>query len=345
MTKGTVLLASHHLCSEHDAGAGHPERPARLQAVLDGAHVAGVGDALVPVTARPATRAELETVHPAEYLDALEHFCLSGGGHLDADTGACKSSWSAALRAAGAGLDATERLRNGEADAAFVVVRPPGHHAVQRRAMGFCLVNNVAVIAATLAKAGERVMIVDYDAHHGNGTQEIFWNDPRVTYVSLHEWPQFPGTGARVDVGAGEARGKTVNIPVPSGTTGDSYLQAFDEIVVPLAERTKPTWLIVSAGYDGHVADPLCDLALSAGDYGEMTSRLAKLVPPGRTVAVLEGGYDLDALTSCAGATVAALAGAGADACRPEPLTSGGAGRAAVEMARRVHMSTQLAAS
>ena len=313
--------------------------------MLDGAHTAGVRDALVPIEARPATRAELETVHPPGYLDALEGFCLHGGGHLDADTTACEASWSAALRAAGAGLDAAERLRNGEGDAAFVVVRPPGHHAVQRRAMGFCLVNNVAVMAATLAEAGERVMIVDYDAHHGNGTQEIFWDDPRVTYVSLHEWPQYPGTGARSDVGAGPARGKTVNIPVPSGTTGDRYLQAFDEIVVPLAERVKPTWLIVSAGYDGHVADPLCDLALSAGDYGEMTSRLTRLVPTGRLIAVLEGGYDLDALTNCAGATVAALAGAGTGACRPEPLTSGGAGRAEVELASRMHASSQLAAS
>ena len=175
--------------------------------------------------------------------------------------------------------------------------------------MGFCLLNNVAVTAAALADAGERVLIVDYDAHHGNGTQDVFWTDPRVAYVSLHEWPAYPGTGALDETGAGAGAGTTVNFPLPSGATGDVYLGAFDEVIAPVAERFGPTWVIISAGFDAHRADPLCDLALTAGDYDELTARICALVPPGRRIVILEGGYDLDALAASAGACVAALTG------------------------------------
>ncbi len=339
MTAGTVLLVSHPCCAEHDAGRRHPECPARLPAVLDGAHAAGVDDALAAITSRPATRSELERVHPAQYLDALEAFSRSGGGAIDADTVASVHSWDAALCAAGAGVDAIGRLRAGEGDAAFAVVRPPGHHATATRSMGFCLVNNVAVAAADLAAAGERVLVVDVDAHHGNGTQDIFWREGRVTYVSLHEWPQYPGTGAREEIGADAGLGATVNIPLPSGATGDVYQAAFDEIIVPVAERVRPTWLVVSVGFDAHRDDPLCGLGLSAGDYGDLTARLCGLVPPGRRLVVLEGGYDLPALTASAGATVAALAGVDGDARRPERPTSAGPGRDAVEAARRIHLA------
>jgi acetoin utilization deacetylase AcuC-like enzyme len=329
-----VLLSTHERYLDHLTRAGHPERPARLGAVVGGIRTAGLGDALVPVTPRPATKEELALVHPVDHLDRLEAFCAEGGGNLDPDTAASEGSWDAAVLAAGAGLDAVERLRGGEAAAAFCAVRPPGHHAMPRRVMGFCLLNNVAVVAAALAAAGERVLVVDYDAHHGNGTQDTFWTDARVAYVSLHQWPLYPGTGALGEVGAGPGAGTTVNVPLPAGATGDVYLRAVDELVAPLAERFSPTWLLLSAGFDAHRADPITGLGLSAGDYGPMTARLAALVPAGRVVAFLEGGYDLGALATSAAACVAALAG---DELELEPPTSGGPGSEAVAAARLVH--------
>lgn len=328
-----VLLETHSCYIEHDTGRGHPERPARLNAVVDGVKAAGIDDAVVHVSPRPATREELAGVHDPAYLDAVEQFCRAGGGALDPDTVVCPSSWEAAVLAAGAVVDAAERLSHGHGDAAFVAVRPPGHHATPRRAMGFCLLNNVAVGAAALAARGERVLIVDWDAHHGNGTQDAFYDDGRVAYVSFHQWPFYPGTGRLEETGRGAGAGSTLNVPFPEGTTGDAYLAAFDEAVVPLAERFRPTWVIASAGFDAHRADPLTDLGLTAGDFAELTARVMALVPAGRRVAVLEGGYDLEALSLSAGACMAALAG---QSFRPEPPSSGGPGRSVVTQVRRL---------
>jgi acetoin utilization deacetylase AcuC-like enzyme len=328
-----VLLVTHERCLDHLAGGGHPERPARLSAVVEGIRGAGLGDALAPVTPREATVDELTTVHAAAHVEAIEALCAAGGGRIDADTGASADSWDAARLAAGAGLEAVARLDAGEADAAFCAVRPPGHHATPTRAMGFCLFNNVAIAAATLAARGERVLVVDYDAHHGNGTQDAFWDDPRVAYVSLHQWPLYPGTGALDEVGGRHALGLTTNLPMPVGATGDAYLAAVDEVVAPLAAAFGATWLLLSAGFDAHRADPLTGLGLSAGDYAELTARLCALVAPGRRVAFLEGGYDLDALAGSAAACVAALAG---ERLEPEPPTSGGPGRDVVRAARLV---------
>ena len=329
-----VLLLTDPRFSDHDTGRGHPERPARLDAVLTGIHAAGVSEALISVEPVAATMADLERVHPASYLSALEQFCAAGGGHIDADTHASPGSWDAARRAAGAGLEAIRRLDAGEADAAFCAVRPPGHHATPAGAMGFCLFNNVAVAAAALADRGERVLVVDWDAHHGNGTQDVFYDDARVVYVSMHEWPLYPGTGRLQERGAGAGEGATVNLPFPAGTTGEQYLAAVDEVVVPLAERIRPTWLLVSAGFDAHRADPLTGLGLSAGDFADLTDRLVGLVPAGRRLLFLEGGYDLEALARSAGACVAGLAGA---SHRPEAATNGGPGREVVLAATQVH--------
>jgi len=320
----TVLFATHTAYLDHLAGPRHPERPERLGAVLDGVATAGLADALVPVEPRPATRAELELVHPEGYLDRIEGICAAGGGRLDPDTYASPGSWDAARLAAGAGLAAIDALREGKGDAAFCAVRPPGHHASNTVSMGFCFVNNVAVVASALAEAGERVLVLDYDAHHGNGTHDIFYADPRVLFVSIHQWPLYPGTGRHDEVGAGDAIGATMNIPVPPDTTGDVYLAAFDELVAPLADRFRPTWVIVSAGFDAHRADPITDLGLSAGDYAPLTARVLSLVPAGRRIVMLEGGYDLSALQLSTATVMRELAGVHGTPF--EATTSGGPG-------------------
>ena len=322
---------------DHDTSAGHPERPARMAAVDRGVAACTVVDDLTVVTPRPATLDELAVVHDRGYLDALERFCLAGGGHLDPDTVAARSSWDVARLAAGAGVDAIGRLRAGEADSAFLAIRPPGHHATPSRAMGFCLLNNVAVCAAALADLGERVLVVDIDAHHGNGTQDAFYDDPRVTYVSIHEHPMYPGTGAAGETGGPDAPGTTVNIPVPAGTAGDVYRRAIDEVVVPVAERMAATWLLVSTGFDAHRADPLTGLGLSSGDYHDLTARLLALVPASRAVVFLEGGYDLDAVADSTAATLAAMSGV---EHRPEPITTEGPGEAVITQVRRIHHLT-----
>lgn len=227
---------------------------------------------------------------------------------LDPDTGVVPASWEAALRAAGAGIDATERLMAGDGDAAFLSVRPPGHHAERNRAMGFCLFNNIAVTAVTLADHGERVAIVDWDVHHGNATQQMFYRDPRVLYVSTHQFPAYPGTGWHDEVGEKEGVGTNWNFPMLPGAGGDLFRLVTDH-TVNLFERFRPTWLLVSAGYDAHTNDPLAALDLTAEDYGAIASRLVPLVPAGRTIFFLEGGYDLEALETSIRATLEGASG------------------------------------
>ena len=292
-----VLLFTHDRLLEHDTGSWHPERAARLRSVLRGAEGAGLGGAIGRRAPRLATRDELVRVHRPELVDALERFCAQGGGELDADTIVVPASWTAALLAAGSGLSAVEALEQGEATAAFCAVRPPGHHATPQRPMGFCLFNNVAITAAHLAERGEKVLIVDWDAHHGNGTQEAFYDDGRVLFISMHQYPFYPGTGDLTETGCGAGEGATVNLPFPAGTSGDTYRAAIEEVVVPAAERFAPTWVLVSAGFDAHRDDPLTDLGLSAGDYSDLTTRVVRLAPPGRRICFLEGGYDLDAVS------------------------------------------------
>ena len=320
----TVLYATHPRFLEHVAGRGHPESPARLRAVQLGIQQAGLVDALVLVEPVVADDAELERIHPEAYRRALRSFCEAGGGQLDGDTAVVPESWEAALLAAGAGLEVIRRLEAGEGDVGFCAVRPPGHHALASQAMGFCLFNNVAVAAAQLRSQGERVVIIDYDAHHGNGTQDLFWDDPDVFYVSMHEWPQYPGTGSLHEVGAGAGLGTTLNLPFPSHTTGDVYRRSVDEVIVPALAAWKPTWLLISAGFDAHRADPITDLGLTSGDLADLTIALAELVPAGRRLLFLEGGYDLDALMRCSGSVLSALIDDGA--YRPEASTSGGPG-------------------
>jgi acetoin utilization deacetylase AcuC-like enzyme len=336
----TVIGPSGGTGTLHDGG-GHPERPARVDAVMAGvADLAlELGSDLEIVAPLPADAAALARVHSTAYLHQLEQFCRAGGGHLDPDTFARPDSWEAALLSAGAGLQAIDVLRRRGDGAAFVATRPPGHHALADRSMGFCLVNNVAVAAAALAADGERVLIVDWDVHHGNGTQALFWDNPSVLYVSTHQSPFYPGTGDADEVGGDGARGLTVNVPLPAGATGDVVRRALDEVAAPVIADFGPTWVLISAGFDAHRADPLADLALSSGDFADLARTVASYAPrPGRVVVHLEGGYDLGALRSSVAATLGALTdvpeGAGS-----ERATRGGPGvelvdRAASERAR-----------
>lgn len=332
-----MLISVDERFERHDPGSGHPERPARLVAVAEGLERVGLlHDAAAHLPARPASRHELERVHAATYLDAIEAMSRDGGGRLDADTTLNGASWDAAVLAAGAGLAAVDALRSPSvrARSAFCAVRPPGHHAVPARGMGFCLVNNVAVTAAALRAAGERVLIVDWDAHHGNGTQDVFYADPGVLFVSLHEWPLYPGTGSLRETGRDDAIGTTINLPFPAGATGDVYRYALDRVVAPAASRFAPDWVLVSAGYDAHRADPITGLCLSAGDFADLAAEVGALAPDGRLILFLEGGYDLDALRDGVVATTSALMGAPQ---RPERATAGGPGADVVDAARRVH--------
>jgi acetoin utilization deacetylase AcuC-like enzyme len=301
-----LLLYTHASFGAHDTGDGHPERPQRVAAAVSGAKAAG--REISEVAAPAADRAALLRVHEARYVDGIEAFCSSGGGALDADTNAVTESWEAAIRAAGAGTAAAAALEDGRGEEAFLAVRPPGHHATSTRAMGFCLFNNVAVTAASLAAAGARVAIVDWDVHHGNGTQDTFFRDGSVMYASIHEFPFYPGTGWVDELGAGQGLGSTINIPVPAGTAGDVYRSAVTEVVVPALESFGPDWLLVSAGYDAHLADPLADIQLDAADYGAMATELRATVPLGRTIYFLEGGYDLNAVEASVAATLSLAA-------------------------------------
>ncbi len=286
---------------EHDL-RGHPENAQRLVRITRLLEEAGMMARLTLVPARAISEAELAWNHAPEYVDQVRRVAEQGGGHLDLDTYVRADSYEAALKAAGGLIDLTAAVLEGGLDNGFGLVRPPGHHALRARGMGFCLFNNVALAAyAALEAHGlERVLIVDFDVHHGNGTQDSFDQDPRVLYFSTHQYPHYPGTGHWQEIGRGDGQGTTANVPLPPGVGDAGFNLIFEDFMWPLAERYRPQLILVSAGYDAHWSDPLAGMALSVTGYAQLARSLKSLAEAlchGRLVFTLEGGYNLDVLS------------------------------------------------
>jgi len=295
-----VGLVYDPLYLEHDTD-GHPENAERLRAIMALLEESGLRSSLTPIAADDATQADLELVHQPEMIRWVRGRIEAGDRALDMDTAVSARSYEAALRAAGGCLRATDAVLAGEVDSAFCLVRPPGHHATPNHAMGFCLFNNVAIAARhAIARRGlERVAIVDFDVHHGNGTQEAFYSDPSVLYLSAHEWPLYPGTGTWREAGTGPGLGFTVNVPLPMSSGDQECRRAFEVVLLPALRRFRPELVLVSAGFDGHFTDPLAWMCLSCAGYRELALMLrqaAEELCGGRLVFSLEGGYDLTAL-------------------------------------------------
>lgn len=333
----SVILISSERFADHQTPPGHPERSERAE-VMEVVANRWRARGTEVVAPRAATREQLARVHDAEYLHRISETAGQSLA-LDPDTYTSPESHEIALLAAGATVDAVERVMGGSHRTALALVRPPGHHAERRRAMGFCLYNNIAVAAAhARAQGARKVAIVDYDVHHGNGSQHIFEADPHVLYVSTHQYPYYPGTGAADEIGRGPGQGFTVNLPLEVGAVDEDYRTVFDEVVLPVLRQFEPDLLMISAGFDAHERDPLAGMRLTTGSFGAMTMALRKVAEEccrGRLVAVTEGGYDLQALAASLDAAIGAL---GAPAGDPRWPTSGIAstrGRETVALCRR----------
>ncbi len=304
--KGLVFHENYLL---HETG-GHPERKERLMAILDYLGEESLLAQMELVEAREATFQEVALNHHPDYIEEVRRFCEGGGGYLDPDTVVCKDSYRAALWAVGGALAAVDAVLEGKFSSVFCAVRPPGHHALRSKAMGFCIFNNVAVAAHYARNKGvERVLIVDWDAHHGNGTQEAFYQDPSVFYFSTHQWPFYPGTGKAEERGEGPGLGYTLNCPLPPGSGDEEFFRVYDREFLPLARDYRPGLILVSAGYDGHELDPLSSLELTTRGYRGLADRVVQLAREvgASVVALLEGGYNLLTLAQSVATTIEAL--------------------------------------
>lgn len=320
----------------HEIPPGHPERPERIAVLLDlmGRYDRG---GLVQIEPRPATIDEILLNHDRGYIEEVR--ASAGGPHVafDLDTHAFARSYETALLSTGGLLELLDRIMAGEIDNGFALVRPPGHHAETGRAMGFCFFNNVAIGARYLKDRYdlERLLVVDWDVHHGNGTQRSFYDDGSVLYISTHQYPHYPGTGAAGEVGVGEGAGFTVNIPFPGGFGDGEYVEAFRRIVAPISRQFDPHFVLISAGFDGHRLDPLSDMRLTTAGFSSMARILLTIAANharGRCAAVLEGGYNLDALEESVTCVLDEFGGEGT-----EPETHGGEATEVIDTVRRCH--------
>ena len=314
-TRRKLALAYDPLCKKHRPGPTHPERPERIGACLAGVVEVATAEDIIECDPAPVTDSELTLCHSQAYVDLARReiadgrWCLSTG-----DTSVCAGSWDAAIAAVGLALEAVDTVLSGDADVAFCPVRPPGHHATPSRGMGFCILNNVAIAVRYVQRKYklERVAIIDWDVHHGNGTQEAFYEDPSVFYFSTHQSPLFPGTGRVDETGKGPGKGTTMNCPVPWGAGREEILGAMRGKLVPAMTEFRPQAVFVSAGFDGHRDDPIGGLKLSDSDFADITRlclELSDTHAEGKLISVLEGGYNLRGLVSAVAAHVEVLIG------------------------------------
>jgi acetoin utilization deacetylase AcuC-like enzyme len=319
--------------AQHDTGP-HPEGADRIEAVVEHLQATDLWPRLAVVRPEPATPADVLLVHTPGHLERVRAAAESGGAWLDPDTHVSRRSFEVALLSAGGAIRATELWSQGLVT--FALIRPPGHHATPTRAMGFCLFNNIAIAAARLLEQGlERVAIVDWDVHHGNGTQDAFYGEPRMLFCSLHQWPLYPGSGYFTECGEGDALGHVVNVPLPAGSGDGDYLAALDEVVMPIVEQYAPQALLVSAGMDIHGVDPLGGMLVSEAGFAAMALRLLGLAQgccDGRLAFVLEGGYDRRATATGVEAVLRAVL----DEDAPEPAAGAPRAAPAIERAREV---------
>ncbi len=315
MAKTAVIVDQEYL--KHRPGAFHPERPERIQVLLGLA--ASLDRAEFQLLApRAATRAQIETCHSAEHIALVESTSRTNEFALDGDTVTSRDSFGVSLLAVGGFVRLLDTIAAGESQGGFALVRPPGHHARPEQSMGFCLFNTIAIGAQHLKRAHhvQRVLVMDWDVHHGNGTQEMFYGDPSVFYISTHQYPFYPGTGAAREVGAGAGEGYTLNIPLPAGCADDEYLGVFREVIVPAVRNFQPDWILVSAGFDPHQRDPLGGMGVTEAGFAAMARALLRLADEcadSRIAFLLEGGYDLTALSASVAAVLQEMRGTAAD--------------------------------
>lgn len=310
---GRTAFVYHPAYLDHEMGAGHPESPKRLTAIVNRLTSTGMLDRLTSIEPGPALDDSILQVHAASYLDALKtHSPVSGRVSLDPDTSMSPGTLAAAYLAAGGALAGVDAIMAGRVDHAFCAVRPPGHHAEHDRAMGFCFFNNVAIAARHVQRRHgvQRVLIVDWDVHHGNGTQHCFYDDCTVLFFSTHQYPHYPGTGRATERGRGEAEGLTINVPLSSGEGDEDYAEIFRQVLVPAADAFKPNFVIISAGFDAHRDDPLASMGLTEAGYAALTTIVAEIAGrhcEGRILSCLEGGYNLTALAASVESHLSAL--------------------------------------
>ncbi len=309
MKRSAVVIDREYL--KHRPGAGHPERPERIAALLNLVEQLDHQQfAILPPTA--ATRADVEACHGSDYVSLVESTSKANQYALDGDTITCRDSFGVGLLAVGGFLRLIDAVAVGEIQNGFALVRPPGHHALKNQAMGFCLFNTIAIGAQHLKRThgAKKILIMDWDVHHGNGTQDAFYDDPSVLFISTHQFPYYPGTGAVNEVGENAGEGYTINIPLPAGCADAEYLRIFQEIVVPASEKFDPAWILVSAGFDPHRHDPLGGMGVTEAGFGAMARILIALADrfaSARIAFLLEGGYDLAALRNSVAAVLDAM--------------------------------------